>query len=133
MNKKSKTQRGETRRNPQEGMPVIANTKGDPSWRQTELIPRCQRDNSNKDWSWRQKELIPRRQQKLRGIPEKESLGIFISKGDPNWSQKDINSKVPEGQFLHSVQFLRISKLAPKGNNSEVPAGDFRTNGKIST
>ena len=40
--------------------PGIANPKGDPSWRQTELIPRCQQDNSNKDPSWRRKELILR-------------------------------------------------------------------------
>ena len=33
----------------------IANPKDDPSWRQTELITRCQQDNSNKDPSWHQK------------------------------------------------------------------------------
>ena len=65
----------------------IANPKGDPSWRQKELIPRCQRDNSNKDLSLIQIELIPRRQKKHTGIPKKESPGIFIPKGDPSWSQ----------------------------------------------
>ena len=34
---------------PEKGYPGIANPKGDLSWRQRELIPRCQRDNSNKD------------------------------------------------------------------------------------
>ena len=38
----------------------ITNPKGFPSWRKTELIPRCQRDNSYEDPSWRQKELILR-------------------------------------------------------------------------
>ena len=46
---------------------------------------------------------------------------IFISKGDQSWRQKEINSKVPAGQFLRSVQFLRISELTPKVNHSEVP------------
>ena len=55
-----------------------------------ELIPRCQRENSNKDWSWRQKELFTRRQQRKRGIPERESLGIFIPKVDPSWRQKEL-------------------------------------------
>ena len=41
-----------------------------------------------------------------RGTPEKESPGIFIPKGDPSWRKKEINSKVPSGQFLRSVQFL---------------------------
>ena len=36
----------------------IENPKGDPSWRRTKLIMRCQRDNSNEDTSWHQKELI---------------------------------------------------------------------------
>ena len=58
--------------------PGIANPKGDPSWRQKELIPRCQRDNSNEDPSWRQKELILRRQRKQRGTLKKDSPGIFI-------------------------------------------------------
>ena len=43
----------------------ISDPKGYPSWRQTELIPRCQRENSNKDQSWRQKKLIPRCQQEI--------------------------------------------------------------------
>ena len=98
-----------------------------------ELIPRCQQDNSNKDPSWRQKELIPRRQRKQRGIPEKESLGIFIPKWDPSWRQKEINYEVPEGKFLRSVKFLRRSKLDPKGNNSKVPVGEFWASGKTST
>ena len=68
----------------------IENSKRYPSWRQTELIPRCQQDNSNKDPSWRQIELIPSRQQKQRGIPERESTGIFILKGDPSWRQKEV-------------------------------------------
>ena len=64
-----------------------------------------------------------RRQQKRREIPEKESPGIFIPKGDLSWRQKEINSEVPVGQFLRSVQFLRRSELAQKGNHSEAPAG----------
>ena len=66
-----------------------------------------------------------RRQQKQRGIPKTESPGIFIPKGDPSWRQKEINSEVPAGQFLNSVQFLRRSELKPKESNSEVPAKDF--------
>ena len=110
----------------------IANPKGYPSWCQTELIPRCQRENSNEDPSWCQKELIPRCQRKKRGKPEKESPGIFITKGYQSWRQKEINSKVPTRQFLHSVQIVCTTDLKPKGKNSEVPAGDFRANGKIS-
>ena len=49
---------------PEKESPVIANTKGDPSWCQTEFIPRCPRENSNKDPSWRQKESILRHQRK---------------------------------------------------------------------
>ena len=56
----------------------IENPKGNPIWRQTELILRCQRENSNEDPSWRQKELFPRPQRKQKGIPKKESLGVFI-------------------------------------------------------
>ena len=65
---------------PKKESPGIANPKGNPSGRRTELVPRCPRENSCKDPSWRQKELIPRHQKKQRGIPEKESLGIFIPK-----------------------------------------------------
>ena len=50
----------------------------------------CQQDNSNKDLSWRQKGLIPRRQRKQRGIPKKESPGIFIPKEYPSWRQKEV-------------------------------------------
>ena len=89
--------------------PGIANPKGDPSWRQMELIPMCHRYNSNKDSSWLQKELILRRQRKQRWIPKKESRGILIPKGDPSWLQKEVNSQVPAGQFLRSVKFLRRS------------------------
>ena len=96
-----------------------------------ELIMRCQRANSNEYLSWCQKELILRHKPKRRGIPEKESPGILIPKGDTSWRQNEINSEVPEGQFLRSVQFLRISELAPKGNNSEVPAGEFAPAGKF--
>ena len=105
---------GEQEGIPEKEYPGIANPKEDPSWRQTELIPRCQRDNSNEDTSWRWKELFPRRQQKQRGIPEREYPGISITKGDPSWRQKEVNSKVPAGQLLRSVKFLRRSELAPK-------------------
>ena len=57
---------------PEKESPGIANPEGNPSWHQTELILRCQRENSNKDLNWRQNELIPRRQRKRKGIPEKE-------------------------------------------------------------
>ena len=69
----------------------ITNPKDDPSWLQTELISRCQWKNSNEDLSWRQKELIPRRQRKQRGIPEKESPGIFTPNYDQSWRQKKIS------------------------------------------
>ena len=75
----------------------IANPKGYPIGLQTELVPRCPRENSNKDPSWRQKELIPRHKRKQRGIPERESPGNFTPKYDPSWRQKEIFSKVPEG------------------------------------
>ena len=75
----------------------IANTKGDPSGRQTELGLRCPRNNSNEDPSWSQKELITRRQQKRRGIPKEEFPGIFNPTYNPSWSQKEINSEVPVG------------------------------------
>ena len=56
---------------------------------------------------------------------------ILIPKGDPSWRQKEINSEVPVGQFLRSVQFLSISQSAPKRNNYEVPAGEFGASGTI--
>ena len=70
--------------------PGIANIKRYPSWRQKDLIPTSQRENSNEDLSWRQKEWIPRRQRKQRGIPEKESPGIFSCKWKPSWRQKEV-------------------------------------------
>ena len=72
--------------------PGIANLKGDPSWRQTELTPMYPRENSNKSPSWSQEELVPRRQRKRRGIPEREYLEIFTPKEDPSWRQKEIDS-----------------------------------------
>ena len=42
--------------------PGIANAKGDPNGRQTELVPRFPRENFNEDPSGRQKEVIPRHQ-----------------------------------------------------------------------
>ena len=82
---------------PEKESPGIANNKSDPNGRQKELVPRRPRENSNEDPSGRQKEVIPRHQQKQRGIPEKESPGIFTPKYDPSWRQKEINSEVPEG------------------------------------
>ena len=79
--------------------PGIENSKGNQSWPQTELIPRCQWDNYNKYSSWRQKELIPRRKINQRGIPDKEYPGFIIPKGDSRWRQKK-KSKVPAGKFL---------------------------------
>ena len=75
----------------------IANLKVYPNRRQTELVPRRPRENSNEDPSERQKEVISRHQQKQRGIPERESPGIFNPKYDPSGHQKEINSKFPEG------------------------------------
>ena len=46
--------------NPREESPVISNPKEDLSWRQKEVILRCQQDNSNEDPSWHQKVLILR-------------------------------------------------------------------------
>ena len=93
---------------PEKESPGIANPKDDPSWRQTELILRCQQENSNKYLSLRQKELLPRRQRKQRGIPEKESPGIFIPKGDPIWRQKETISEVLAGQFLRRDNFYVV-------------------------
>ena len=50
---------------PEKESPGIANSKGDPSWRQRELILRCQGGNSNEDPSWCQKELVPSCQQEI--------------------------------------------------------------------
>ena len=80
----------------------IANPKGDLSGRQTglvqtELVPRRLQENSNEDPSGHQKEVIPRHQRKQRGIPERESLGIFNPKYDLSGRQKEINSELPEG------------------------------------
>ena len=83
---------------PEKEYPKIANNRGDPSWRQTELILMCQRENSNGDPSWHQKNLITRCQRKQRGILERESLGIFIPKGDLSWRQKDV---IPRCQREH--------------------------------
>ena len=82
---------------PEKESPGIANPKGDPIWRLTELVLRCLQENSNEDPSWRQKELITRHQRKRTGIPKKESPGIFTPKYDPSWRKKEINSEVPEG------------------------------------
>ena len=109
--------------------PGIANPKGYPCWRQTELIPRCQRENSNEYPSWRQKESIPRQKRKQRGITESKSPGIFIPKGDLSCRQEEVNYEVPAGKFLRSLQFLTRSELAPKGINSKVPSEEFRANG----
>ena len=43
--KHSKPQQGKSKRNPQEESPGISNPREDPSWRQKEVIPRCQREN----------------------------------------------------------------------------------------
>ena len=75
----------------------IANPKVDPNGRQTELVPRRPRGNSNEDPSGRQKEVIPRHQRKHKGIHKRESPGIFTPKYDPSKHQKEINSEVPEG------------------------------------
>ena len=77
------------RETPDKEYPGIQNLKGDPSWRQKELIPKYQRENYNEDPSWRQKELIPMCQRRQKGIPEMESPGIFNPKGDPSWYQKE--------------------------------------------
>ena len=106
--KQSKPQRGETRRNSRDGFSGIENHKGDPGWRQTEIIPICQRDNSNKDLSWRQIKSFPRRQRKQRGIPEKEYPGIFIPEGYPSWRQKEKNSVVPAGKLLRRDNFYIV-------------------------
>ena len=82
---------------PEKESPGIANPKGDPNRRQTELVLRRPRENSNEDPSGHQKEVFPRHQRKQRGIPEKESPGIFTPKYDPSGNEKEINSKVPEG------------------------------------
>ena len=111
----------------------ISNPKDDLSWRQTELIPRCQRKNFNEDLSCRKKELIPRRQQNQRGTPDKESQEIFIPKGYLIWRQRETNPEVPAVKLLRSVQFIRRYQLAPKGNNSKVPAGEFCASRKVFT
>ena len=68
--------------------------------------------------------------------PEKEKrnlqeviYGDFHSQGRPELAPKGSNYKVPAGEFLRSVQFLRRTELAPKGTNSEVTAGEFFANG----
>ena len=53
----------------------------------------------------------------------------FYSQGRSNLAPKGSNSEVPAGQFLCSVQFLRRSELAPKWINSEVSSWDFCANG----
>ena len=106
---------------PEKECPGIFIPKGDPSWRQKEIIPKCQRENFASAGKFyvvygfyvdpnlapagkflcsvqflrgselAQKELILRWQRdifaptefEIRGIPEKESPGIFIPKGDP--------------------------------------------------
>ena len=52
--------RGNQGKIPEKESPGIANLKRYLSSCQTELIPRCQRDNFNEDPSWLQKKLIPR-------------------------------------------------------------------------
>ena len=118
---------------PEKEFPGIANSKGDPSGRQKELILRCPRENSNDNLSWRQKELFLRRQRKQRGTPKKESLVIFIPKGDLSWHQKEINSEMHEGKFLCIVQFLCRSKLMQKGIHFKALAGEFCASRTIHT
>ena len=117
--------------------PEISNPKDDPSWRQTELIPRCLWENSNKDLSCYQKELFTRRQRNQRGIPEKEYPGIFIPKGDPSWRQKEINYEVLAGQFICRDNLYvvynyyvdpswRQKEIVPKCQRENVvPSGQF--------
>ena len=52
---------------PKKESPGIANPKGDPNRRQTELVLKLPRENSNKDPSGRKNEVIPRHQRQQRG------------------------------------------------------------------
>ena len=131
MNRQSKPQGGETRRNPWDG--ISGNIK---SQRRSELAPNwinseVPAGKFQRRFEFSPKGIIPRRQQNQRGIPDKEYLGIFIPKGYLIWRQKETNPEVPAGQFLRSVQFIRRYQLAPKGNNSKVPAGEFCVSGKV--
>ena len=73
--------------NPNEGKQIgipkkeslgISNPKEYLSWHQKEVIPRCQRKNSNKDPSWRQKGLILRCQRE-NFVPTKFEIQIWVS------------------------------------------------------
>ena len=70
----------------------IANPKGNPNRRHTELVPRCPQENFNEDPSRRQKEVIPRHQKKKRGISKKQYTLSFTPKYNPIGHQKEINS-----------------------------------------
>ena len=86
---------------------------------------RCQRDNSNEDPSWRQKELIPRCQRKQRGIPEKESPGISNPKEDPSWHQKEV---IPRCQRYNSNENLswRQKELITKCQRENFAPTEFK-------
>ena len=58
---------------------------------------------------------------KAKRNPQEVISGNFYSQGRFELAPKVSNYKVPAGQFLRSLQFLRRSELAPKGINSEVP------------
>ena len=67
---------------------------------------------------------------KLKSSPYSQVIQDYdkLTQGRSELAPKGSNSKVPPGQFLRSLQFLRRSELAPQVINSEVPAGEFRAN-----
>ena len=113
--------------------PGITNTKGDPSWRQTELIPKVSVGKFQQRYELAPKGMNSEAPAKANRNPLKESSGIFTPKKDPSCRRKEINSEVSAKQFLRSVQFLRRSELVQKVNHSEAPAGEFHASRTIST
>ena len=132
-NKQSKPQQGKTRRNLREG--ISRNCKFQ---RQYKLKLNGINSEVPAVQFQRRSELAPKgincqAPAKAKRNPWEGISGDFIPKGNSSWRQKEVNSKMLAGQFIRSVKFLRISELAPKGNNYEVPAGYFCASGIIST
>ena len=78
--------------------------------------------HSNKVPSWRQNELIPRCQRKQRGIFKMKSPVISNSKENPSWRQKEVILR-----FQWEI-FNENSIWRQKGINYKVPMGELCAN-----
>ena len=138
-NKQVQPQRGETRRNPQDG--ISENLK---SQRQSELAPNginleVPAGKFQQIFELAPKGINSEAPAKTKRNPWEGISGDFHSQGISELAPKGNKFRGASGeistyrQFICSVQFLRGSQLVPKGNKSKVPAGEFRASGEMFT